>query len=554
MSSFSIILVNVKSSVVKGLIDVYVITYVITFIMSGAGMKRKRRDSLHVLSKKGSSYSLDVQEMPLELKKEMKELERFYRADLNPKRDGVPFSESTMEKTRERCRCFLYYVRAVHPDRELSLTLCNDTDLVYEYVCFLREKRKLKPSTLSRMISVMLSVVKFNYRQEAISHDKLKEVIFLRRLQSQLERENRILSKKEKEGLSGQKRAFYHAHILQAAKSLRCKFEESSGRESVRFLHDFLIVSLFITIMPGRSKELRTLLVHVEATQGSLDTASVDCGNYMNFRLDGSISVTQTDFKTSKSTGPVRLTITPDDMLAYYLKLLLRKRARLLLGNSHNYFFVSYKGEPFVSTGSFSNYIGGIFEREVHIRVGTTALRHAILTYFNSLEESNDQRLRESLATLMKHTVRYQKTVYDDRSHEERTQLGRQFLREKISDGIFQESDAEVSDSSEDDEYTVKVAARVNDICCLLDPCSTHENVHIHLAKVVRFTADHSEVYLAHMEELPDSNNLYVLRAGKVWKESCSSLIYPVDVVYNPSENAYELRTSKRDIFDAVKK
>ena len=62
------------------------------------------------------------------------------------------------------------------------------------------------------------------------------------------------------------------------------------------------------------------------------------------------------------------------------------------------------------------------------MRAGTTALRHAVLTYFNSLDESNDQRLRESLATLMKHTVKYQKTVYDDRSHEERTGLGRRFM------------------------------------------------------------------------------------------------------------------------------
>ena len=94
----------------------------------------------------------------------------------------------------------------------------------------------------------------------------------------------------------------------------------------------------------------------------------------------------------------------------------------------------------------------------------------------------------------------------------------------------------------------------MNDICCLVYPCSTRQDVHIFLAKVVRFTADYSEVYLAHLEELSDSNNLYVLKARKVWKESCLSLIYPVYVVYNASENAYELRRSKQDIFDAVQR
>jgi hypothetical protein len=49
------------------------------------------------------------------------------------------------------------------------------------------------------------------------------------RLQSQLEQENRLLSEKCKEGMSKQARTFYHANILDALKSLRCKFEECSG-------------------------------------------------------------------------------------------------------------------------------------------------------------------------------------------------------------------------------------------------------------------------------------------------------------------------------------
>lgn len=485
------------------------------------------------------------------LKHEMKQLERFYRTDLNPARDGVPFSTSTMDKTRERCRCFLFYVKAIHPERNLSLSLCNDTELVVEYVRFLRENRKLKPSTLSRTISVIISVVKFNFRHVVINHDHVPHIIFLRRLQSQLDREGRLLSKTHKEGLTGKARSFYHAHILEAAKSLRCKYEENSGRVSARHLHDFLIISLFITVMPGRSKELRTILLHSEESQGPLDLDSVDGRNYVLFLQDGSISIVQTSFKTAKVSGPIRLSIPSDDMLAFYLKTYLKKRPSLLLGKNHEYFFTSYKGEPFASSGSFSKYVADLFEREVSVRAGTTALRHAIVTYFNSLNDSNDESLRESLAVLMKHSVRYQRAVYDDRSHEERTELGRKFMRDKVSSGIFQEPDDEEIISDEEENVSVRV--RVNDICCLLDPVSTRDDIHIFVAKVVRFTADQSEAYLAHLEEVSDSNNLYVLTAGKVWKEKCSSLIYPVDIVYNTSEGAYELRTPKQAIFDIVR-
>ena len=112
------------------------------------------------------------------------------------------------------------------------------------------------------------------------------------------------------------------------------------------------------------------------------------------------------------------MTISQDDALARYLKIYSKKRSLLLSGNSHDYFFVSYKGAAFASSSSFSKYIGDLFEREVAVRAGTTALRHAVLTYFNSLDEFNDQRLRKGLATLMKHTVKYQKTGYDDRCDE----------------------------------------------------------------------------------------------------------------------------------------
>ena len=119
---------------------------------------------------------------------------------------------------------------------------------------------------------------------------------------------------------------------------------------------------------------------------------------------------------------------------------------------------------------------------------------------------------------------------------------------------MFEETDEEQQDLSDDDDEncTVSVSVRVNDICCFKDPVSTRNDIRVFVTKVVRLTADKSEAYLAELEQVPDSNNLYVLKAGKVWKENCNSLIHPVDIVFNASENAYELRTAKRDIFDIV--
>ena len=99
------------------------------------------------LSQRGSAYRLQDKDMSPELTAEVKNLIDFYRKPLNPNRDGMPLATSTIEKMDERCRCFLYYVRYVHKsEKQLTLRLCNDTDLVLEYITFLKDNRKLKLS------------------------------------------------------------------------------------------------------------------------------------------------------------------------------------------------------------------------------------------------------------------------------------------------------------------------------------------------------------------------------------------------------------------------
>jgi hypothetical protein len=70
----------------------------------------------------------------------------------------------------KRCHCFLYYVPYVHKSaKQLTLCLCNNTDLVLQYITFLKDNWKLKPSMLSR-ISVLISIVKFNYGKTSIDN------------------------------------------------------------------------------------------------------------------------------------------------------------------------------------------------------------------------------------------------------------------------------------------------------------------------------------------------------------------------------------------------
>ena len=175
-----------------------------------------------------------------------------------------------------------------------------------------------------------------------------------------------------------------------------------------------------------------------------------------------------------------------------------------------------------------------------------------------SIDESKDVSVRESLAALMKHSVRYQKTVYNDTTQDERTRKGRDLLRNKLTAGVFGDvkDDSPHSASSEGssgDEDEFEIRPQINDICVLLDPASTADNIHFFIAKVARYTPGGKEAFLIYLEPVENSENLCKVKPSKVWREARISLVYPIDIVYNRSESAYELRTSAPDIYKSVK-
>ena len=320
------------------------------------------------------------------------------------------------------------------------------------------------------------------------------------------------------------------------------------------------MLSMYLRVNPGRSKEIRTLQVFVESVAGKeFDATQFVNKNVIAYKNDESVILVEDNFKTVNSNGPRIFDLSEDEMLVYYLHQYNLVRPTLLQAKSHNYFFVNTSGDPFKNSSSLCVYLGNLFEREVSVRVSTTSLRHAIVTYFQSLEESKDIQIRESLATLMKHSPRYQQQVYDDTTQQQKTKKARDVLRNKLAPDIFGEADIVVSEDresalappSDGEEFELRPA--VGDICALLDSASTADDVAFFIAKVARFSGDGCEAHLVHLAEVDGSDALYRLAPGKVWKERIESLVYPIDIAYNYSEQAYELRTSAKDIYKSVK-
>jgi site-specific recombinase XerD len=121
------------------------------------------------------------------------------------------------------------------------------------------------------------------------------------------------------------------------------------------------------------------------------------------------------DFKTVHSTGPHNMDLSEDRELVYYLHQYNLARPSLLQAKSHAYLFLNYTGEPFRDSSSLCKHLGDLSDREVCIRVSTNVLRHSIVTYFKTLEDSEDLKIRESLARLIVSSS-YRKNLLQDAS------------------------------------------------------------------------------------------------------------------------------------------
>ena len=60
----------------------------------------------------------------------------------------------------------------------------------------------------------------------------------------------------------------------------------------------------------------------------------------------------------------------------------------------------------------------------------------------------------------MKHSMRYQEQVYNDQSHQEKTEAGRNLLRTKIAPSIFGDKDDVVSIADDADFSSDKARAK----------------------------------------------------------------------------------------------
>ena len=497
------------------------------------------------LFKSRNSRKLDLDQLGQDTLFDLEALKSFYSRPLNPKRHGNACKPVTIEKLEERVLVYFKFLRSVKGYSFPELKHMENADLVQEFCEYLlSDERKLKSLTVSRYLCSFIKVFQYLHKEESVfEQEKSSCLSKFRALQKQLEFDARREEKKSIPNRTG----INYEDILMVARKILHDFEDlSNSIDKARTLMNFCVMLLYVHLT-GRCKEFVSLrIIDSERLAETIE------GNFLVNQPDSKLVLLCREYKTSKVYGTDR-TELDEPNLEYYIRLYIdRFRTKLLQGNSHDYFLVNHHGGPF-STSSFNKYVGNIFEKYCDFRVGINDMRHSLVTYFLSLSESKDEKLSESLAAVMKHTVRTQRRFYDKRTLAQKKEPALRFLAQTARSGIFDDDDNDMNVSSKEidkEGFSDEVLPVIGDFVALVARNSTRRSPQIFIAKVLRFSDNKKDVLLAHMEEIEENN--FKLTIGKSYLESTNSLIFPIDIAYKTSDRVYELRSQKLDLHNQI--
>ena len=412
-------------------------------------------------------YALRSYDQCKALRKELKKLRSWWTKRHNAERQGQPIAATTALKREERILCFLGFVfryRSVQRNTQLTVALILNHRLVQAYLEYLKKVRETKDGNIVEHMSALIAACKWLYRKEPL---QLAEPI-LRRFKDWRNiysaRAARARNQCDKEELQEQGRWLDWTTFTDLVKSLRVKWEDecagdapATADEALQ-LHDLLLLGLY-TCIPGRGAEVRLLQYippveldqhrrrlgikqYVDKQRINLLTHSTDTGDwtmyvsqYKNYRSRGVDSTNMASFEW--------WTRLFAQYWATYRPLLIEEGA-------HRFVFVTRSGHPFTAN-YFSTFVANLLRRHTGNRVATNLLRSSFVTHFYDSSASNQPDMRESVAHVMRHSVKEAQRTYDRRTAGQRKRQGLGLLAslmssQKKAKSDIQEVDAELLD------------------------------------------------------------------------------------------------------------
>lgn len=399
------------------------------------------------------SHSLKEYDISKSLKKELKKLNIWWTIERNNERKNKAVASTTAGKREERALCFLGFVdryRCLPPNHKLTLYLFLNHRLMESYLEYLKQVRKSSPGTLSETLTAAISACRWLYRKTPRGIGGGAEPLIIRRYKDWRNlyqaKAAKIRKMDDVDELKEQNKWLSWDQFTSVVHKMRLDWDRSLklvNIESALMLHDLLLLGIY-SCVPSRGSEIR-LLQHLSVEEitrkkGNLtlkrfvdkekinlitQTLNVDdgCSN-------GSVwKIFVADFKNYRSIGVDVTELSSFQWWIELFELYMASYRSLLVDkkNKHNYVFLTKTGKPF-SGPYYSDYISSLLFKHTGVRAATNLLRSSFVTTFYGSEASKDVALRDSVASVMRHSATEAQKTYDRRTATQRKRAGLQLM------------------------------------------------------------------------------------------------------------------------------
>ena len=416
--------------------------------------------------------------------------------------------------------------------------------------------------TAALIVQALLYVAKYRNKSHfADDFHKVESVNKIRNLQAGLlrlyERGKKMADPVNKKS----KLKLMWKEILDVVRKLVSAWEDFSGDkvQKARLIHDLLLILFLVTVSPNRNLhhmrlEIKDLRAKKNREEDEFDHNNAE-SNYLVLLNDGQILLKDYVFKTSSTYGSSCLGLQDIEYLVEYLLLYIDKYRSKLLLSKQQYLFMKASGDPFLTSSEFSIYLGNAFEKYGSKCIICNDIRKALVTFVLD-QQSTTPELKKSLASLMKHGIKYQENVYYQHNFSYDKLEALNFLSKHTGKylGLSNESEDHATGKEEDEPLDNKETnPEVRSIVALVTEASTWKSPEIFLAKLLQYTDKGRKAVLGEMQLVEGTSHFYRLRPGYSWTENVEALVWPVNVEFRNKEQVYMLKTPLWELHHIVK-
>ena len=395
-----------------------------------------------------------------------------------------PLREKSWKHYRQTIMRYYGFVSRTHPRVTINLNLFSRRDFIKEYKNHLKESAALRPLKLGKLqngassfkcfLDAGIKALQYTYRGEkSRSYGTIPAYRYLLDMAAGAQLKiNQDVGHLTKAHLVNW---VEYTELLESYGKFRAKVEKRIGKTGdmtqklAGMITDVVVLGISLLGCPGRSADSYELCVDEQTAMTTLDAHGHPMGRWLakdSETVPGAYRVHLYTHKNSSKAFNGKIEKDLDFDLSYWIDLYFEKARPCLLGsNSCPFLFFQPRTFSAYSDSNYYQFISQRFGAMCGKRIGATLLRKIIITHFEDLCPTEQER--ESRAIAMGHTVKTAKQQYSMALPSSKTALATSMVRSlnkdirdgkrKSSAGSEGEDDSTSSENEEGDPLHLKL-------------------------------------------------------------------------------------------------